>query len=510
MGLFTRLGRSLVDGLVDSLMKRMLTDPYPENLFAMVPIMNKVHVMNVIETGMRAETGKPLSRPLGSPFVLSDWQKILVNPVHLFRMPTPDGVQIDTSVVIGPRAARPLKLDIPILITGMSYGGALNLQVKLALAKGASLAGTATNTGEAPLVPEERQAAERLIGQYNRGGWLNNDPDLAKLDAIEIQLGQGAQAAAPMSTPEWMTGPDYREAFHLRPEQDAVIHTRLPGVDSPEDFIHLVSRLRKTHGVPVGLKICATHHLERELEIALKAGIDFFVVDGAEGGTHGGPTILQDDVGLPTLHALVRTVRYIERAGMKDAVSIIAAGGLVSPGHFFKALALGADAVYIGTIALLATLHTQMTKALAFEPAPQVALYTGRYSEDFDIEEGARDLANFLRSCVREMELTTYALGKTTFSQLDRSDLCTVDPEIARFCGIDYAGCAPDEQPAWAAMEAAASPAGSARHREDRIRANGRAGDGDGLTAGTARKARGRARLERPLPTARRPDDRNP
>src|SRR5690554_4301661 len=116
MGLFARLGRSLMDGLVDSLMKRMLTDPYPENLFAMVPIMNKVHVMNVIETGMRAETGKPLSRPLGSPIVLSDWQKILVNPVHLFRMPTPDGVQIDTSVVIGPRADKPLKLDIPILI----------------------------------------------------------------------------------------------------------------------------------------------------------------------------------------------------------------------------------------------------------------------------------------------------------------------------------------------------------------------------------------------------------
>lgn len=467
MGLLTRLGRSLMDGLVDSLMKRMLTDPYPENLFAMVPILNKVHLINVIETGMRSEKGKPLSRPLGSPIVLSDWHKILVNPVHLFRMPTPDGVQIDTSVVIGPRARKPLKLDIPILITGMSYGGALNLQVKLALAQGANLAGTATNTGEAPLLPEERQAAERLIGQYNRGGWLNEDDDLAQLDAIEIQLGQGAQAAAPQSTPEWMTGPDYRKAFRLRRGQDAVIHTRLPGVDSPKDFIHLVSRLRKKHGVPVGLKICATHHIERELEIALQAGIDFFVVDGAEGGTHGGPTILQDDVGLPTLHALARTVRYIEQAGMKDDVSIIAAGGLVSPGHFFKALALGADAVYIGTIALLATLHTQMTKALVFEPAPQAALYTGRYSEDFDIDEGARDLANFLRSCVREMELATYALGKTAFRQLDRSDLCTVDPDIAQMCGIDYANFPPAAQPTWLSPAAPGTgngrPAGRSR-----------------------------------------------
>mgnify|MGYP001161695262 CR=1 FL=1 len=492
MGLLSRLGRSLMDGMVDSMMQRMLTEPYPENVFAMVPILNKVHVMNVVETGMRAAQGKPLSRPLGSPIVLSDWNKILINPVHLCRMPTPDDVTIDTSVVIGPRARRPLKLDIPILITGMSYGGALSLQVKLALARGASMAGTATNTGEAPLLPEERQEARWLIGQYNRGGWLNEDDDLAQLDAIEIQLGQGAQAAAPQTTPEWMIGPDYREAYRLRPGQDARIRTRLPGVDSPRDFIRLVERLRKTHGVPVGLKICATHHLERELDIALQAGIDYFVVDGAEGGTHGGPTILQDDVGLPTLHALARTVRYIEEAGMKDDVSIIAAGGLVSPGHFLKALALGADAVYIGTIALLATLHTQMTKALVFEPAPQVALYTGRYGEDFDIEEGARDLANFLRSCVREMELATYSLGKTAFSQLDRSDLCTVDADLAQLCRIDYANFPPDRQPAW--LQDGREPAQDGRQAPANGRADGR------HRARSAAHADGRTRRESPSP----------
>ncbi|REJ32424.1 MAG: FMN-binding glutamate synthase family protein, partial [Bacillota bacterium] len=172
-----------------------------------------------------------------------------------------------------------------------------------------------------------------------------------------------------------------------------------------------------------------------------------FVVDGAEGATHGGPPILQDDLGLPTLHALARTVRYLEQAGAKDDVSIIASGGLVTPGHFLKALALGADAVYIGTIALLATLHTQMLKAAPVEPAVQVALYTGRYSEDFDVDQGAQSLANFLRSCVREMELAVYALGKTAFRQLERSDLCSVDPEIARMCGIDYAAFPPDRQP---------------------------------------------------------------
>lgn len=446
MGVLSRIGRRLVDAMVDSLLERVLTDPYPENIFATIPVLNKIHPRNLVETGMRAQSGKPLSRPLGSPIVLSDWHRILFNPVHLTRFPTPDDMTIDTTTVIGPAAKKPLQLSIPIIITGMSYGGALSKKMKIALAKGASLAGTATNTGEAPLVPEERQAAQWLIGQYNRGGWLNNDDDLSQLDAIEIQLGQGAQAAAPLKTPNWMTGPEYRRLFGLKAGEDAVIHSRLPGVDNVTDFIDLVTRLREKHGVPVGLKISATHHLEAELDIALKAGIDYFVVDGAEGGTHGGPTILQDDVGLPTLHALARTVRYIEQRGMKDRVSIIAAGGLVTPGHFLKALALGADAVYIGTVALLAAVHTQLTKAMPWEPPSQVPLYTGRFHEDLDVEEAAVNLANFLRSCVSEMELVVYALGKTAMSQVDRSDLCSTDREIAQLCRIDYAGIPPQEQ----------------------------------------------------------------
>ena len=445
MGMMAALGRWMANALSDSLMRRLLTEPYPESVFSMLPILNKVQMINFIETGMRAHKGKPISRPLGSPVILSEWHKILLNPVHLFRMPTPDQVQIDTKTVIGPRAAKPLETKIPILISGMSYGGALSLEMKVALARGAAMAGTATNTGEAPLVPQERQAAKFLIGQYNRGGWLNNDDDLSKLDAIEIQLGQGAQASSPMRTPSWMTGPNYRQLYGLKDGEDAVIHSRLPGVESAEDFVRLVRRLRETHGVPVGLKIAATHHLERELAIALRAGIDYFVVDGAEAGTHGGPPILQDDVGLPTLHALARTVRYLEDQGVKNQISVIAAGGLVSPGHFLKALALGADAVYIGTLALLAALHTQINKAAPTEPAVQVALYTGRFTEDLDQEAAAQDLYRYLQAAVKEMTITVYSLGKGSIKEVNREDLCTTDPLLARVCRIDYAGFPPGD-----------------------------------------------------------------
>jgi glutamate synthase domain-containing protein 2 len=99
-----------------------------------------------------------------------------------------------------------VNLEIPILISGMSYGGALSLKAKISLARGASMAGTATNSGEAPLIDEERQEAKFFIGQYNRGGWMNTDEQLRQLDAIEIQLGQGAQAAAPMGTKSHQIG----------------------------------------------------------------------------------------------------------------------------------------------------------------------------------------------------------------------------------------------------------------------------------------------------------------
>jgi len=439
----------MMDGMVDSMMNRMLEDPYPENLWSMVPILNKVHWQNLLEAGMRATKGKPIERPMGSPIVRSDWDTLLFNPMHLFQMPVKDSDKIDTSTTIGPEAENPLHLKIPIMIAGMSYGGALSLKTKQALAKGASLAGTATNTGEAPLIQEERDAAEILIGQYNRGDWLNDEEQLRQLDAIEIQLGQGAQGSAPQNTPAWMTGPGFRRRYKLHRGEKARIHSRLPGVDSPKDFINLVGELRRSYKVPIGLKIAATHHLERELEIALEAGIDFFVVDGAEGGTHGGAPILQDDLGLPTLPALVRTADFIEAAGMRRKVSIVATGGLVSPGHYLKAMALGADAVYIGTIAIMALLNTQMNKAMTFEPAIQMVLYTAKYHEDFKVDEGALALAHYLKSCAKEMELVAYSVGKKSLKEIGRVDMCATDIEIARLCRIDYANYAPNNQPAW-------------------------------------------------------------
>lgn len=444
--LISNFTRSIVNEVVDKAIERVSRDQYTENIFEMVPIAKKVGPINLMENMMRAMQGQPPARPMGSHYHFSPWEKLLFNPVHLFRFPTPDNVNISTSVTIGKRAKKPLTISIPIMIAAMSYGGALSKSAKIALAKAASQIGTATNTGEAGLMEEEREAASLLIGQYNRGGWLNTPDKYKRVDAIEIQLGQGAQGSTPQRTTAKNIGPEYREVFGLEDGQDAIIHSRLPGVDTKEQFIALVRQLKDDTEVPIGLKIAATHHLEKELQIALEADVDFITVDGAEGGTHAGAPILEDDLGLPTLYAVTRASKFISSKGATGQVSLLATGGLVSPGHFLKAMALGADAVYIGTVAMMAMVGDQMAKTLPFEPPTDLVIYNAKMTDKLEIDRSANNLFRFLNASTREMELLCYSLGKTSLSDVAKSDMCTLDPFLSRATGIDLGFISHEEQ----------------------------------------------------------------
>ena len=196
MGLLENWLRAFTNETADKTLTRIIKDQYIENIFEMVPAIKKVGPINLVELAMRAVHGTPVPRPLGSPMHFSPWEELLFNPVHLFRFPTPENEQIQKSVTIGPRAKKPLTISIPIMIAAMSFGGALSKNAKIALAKAATMAGTATNSGETGLLKEERENAQLFIGQYNRGGWMNTPEKYKQLDAIEIQLGQGAQGSA--------------------------------------------------------------------------------------------------------------------------------------------------------------------------------------------------------------------------------------------------------------------------------------------------------------------------
>lgn len=438
----------LLNPLTDDMSNSLLTEDYANNPLVMMTVMEKLTLRGIVEAGMRAQTGKVLSRPLGSPLKTSPWDKLLLNPRQLFELPTENQDAIDTKVVIGPKSNKPLILDTPIMITGMSYGGSLSLAMKRALAKGAALANTATNTGESAVSQEERSAAKYLIGQYNRGGWLNDPEQLKQLDGIEVQLGQGAWGGAVASTMDTSKMDDHlRELWQVKPGESTGKKARFPNVNTPQDIINLVNSLKDQYDVPIGIKIAGTHFMERELEVIARTKADFITVDGQEGGTAAAAPTLEDDMGLPALFAIARTVDWLKKQGLREKYTVIGAGGLSTPGEMLKALALGADAVYIGSIALMATIQSQMTKALPQSTVPQLALYDGKLTEQFDQDEGSRHLANFLQSCRAEMVMALQAMGKSSIRQLGREDLVCLDRELAKALQLGYAGEPESQKP---------------------------------------------------------------
>lgn len=438
--------RRLLQGWVRTFMDQLMSDPYAQNLFELVSATRRVGIQTVMETALRAEAGTVIQRPLGSPRPWPHLDGLTFDFAQLDRRPLEEDVPVDLSVTLGPRAKRPLKVDIPILVAGMAYGLALSAAAKIALAKGATLAGTATNTGEGPMLPLERQAASKLIVQYSRGTWGNQLESLQEADMVEIQLGQGASGGLSSTVHVRRIDPNLRSRLGLSPGQSAHVHAVHPEVGQANQLGALVERLREiSGGVPIGVKLAAGRRLERDLELSLQAGVDVIALDGAQAATKGSPPILQDDFGIPTLHALIRAQRFLEETGRRDQVSLVVGGGLTTPGHFLKAVALGADAVYVGSVALFAMSHRQQFKSLPWEPPTQVVFYGGHQEDQLDVDEAAHALARFLRSCAQEMAVGLRVLGKRSLRELSKDDLVALDPQTAEICQVAPAYRAPEE-----------------------------------------------------------------
>lgn len=436
-------GRSIIHLIFSLVYKRITTERYWTNLFETYNLAKMIGLGRLVETELRSAHGQPPDRPFGRRDVVSPWKDLFFNPVYIHRLPLLDYTKVGTEVVIGPEARYPLKLKIPVLLGGMAYGTALSAKTKQALALGATMAGTAANTGNGPFLPAERTAAEKLIVQYSRVGWAKDLEILQAANAVEIQLGQGLWGSAPVEIPatRLARNPKLRQLLGVQPGETAKIPTRLMEVESERELKELVQELRdKTGGVPIGIKVGATQWLEQELEIMIRARPDFIAVDGLEGGTHGNLASTLDAIGLPTLYALVRARRFLEKKKLSGKISLLVGGGLYSSMDFLKALALGADAVFIGTIALLALVHTQAIKVLPWEPPTTLIFNRGRMKQKLNIEQGAQSLANFLKASVQEMQIAAVTLGKNHLNKVDEGDLSSVNRELATYLGIQWCG----------------------------------------------------------------------
>src|SRR5690606_719876 len=389
--------------------------------------------------GERARTGQPLSEPYGSTRRFLDFNELMFLPVQLSRFPLDKHQDVKTEVVIGRHAARPLRVSTPIMITGMAFGSALSKRAKIAVAKASALAGTATNSGESGFMAEEREAARKYIVQWNRGRWSNRLEDLRHVDAVEIQVGQGAEGSLGNRVKAENIREDFRAHLGLEPGQDAVRPARFRHIDDPSQFRAMVDELREASGgAPVGIKFAASR-IEEDCEVAIQAGVDFITIDGAQGGSGGGREVTINNTDVPLVYAIPRANRYLHERGVRDRIDLIVTGGLRDAGDFMKAMALGANAVYIGESALLAMIYHQLDKMPPATNPAQLFLYTGEYQDQLDIDQGAQHLANFIKASTTEMQLLAQTLGKNDLQLVNMDDMVALSREMAEITGVQLA-----------------------------------------------------------------------
>lgn len=362
-----------------------------------------------------------------------------------------------TDVVIGERnAERPVHLEIPITIAGMSFGS-LSAQAKEALGRGASAAGTSTTSGDGGMTQEERQHSKTLVYQYLPSRYGMNPDDLRAADAIEVVVGQGAKpggggmlmgqkvsarVAAMRTLPE---GIDQRSAC------------RHPDWTGPDDLTIKILELREIVDwqVPIYVKIGAARPYY-DTALAVKAGADAVVVDGMQGGTAATQEVFIEHVGIPTIAAIPEAVRALVELDVHREVRLIAAGGIRSGADVAKALALGADAVSIGTAALIAIGDNDPARDDDYRSLGSAAGVWEDYQDGtdpagittqdpelsgrLDPVVAGRRLANYLQVLTQETQILARACGKSHVLNLEPEDLAALTIEAAAMAKVPLAG----------------------------------------------------------------------
>ncbi|MCP1125530.1 FMN-binding glutamate synthase family protein [Bacillus sp. 3103sda1] len=439
--LFLFIGwRWIIELTVKKYGKIILTDNYQENITELIPTLRHMGIQNMLENSLRAETGSVLQRPLaGSSKKWPHLDPITFIPAQTTPFPIDVEEEIDLKITIGPKAKKPLEVQIPLMISGMGYGIGLSEQARLSLVEAAKNAGTAINSGEGGILPEELDTAGKYILQFSKTAWAKEKEVIKRANMIEIKLGQGALAGMGQKIdPKDLTG-RAREVMGLKENEDAVIFEHFFENQTLRDIKELVEELRSlSGGVPIGVKIGAGGKIEEDIDHLIDQGVDFIAIDGGQAAMKEAPPILCDDFGIPTLHAVVRAVNHLEKRNKKGEISLIVSGGLLVPGHFLKVLALGADAVYLGSAMLFSLSHTQSFNALPFEPPTQAVWYNGKFKDQFNVEDGVKSAEKFLTASVEEIKMALRAMGKRSLKELSKKDLVSYDELTAKMVGIPF------------------------------------------------------------------------
>src|SRR6266567_1790140 len=379
-------------------------------------------------------------------------------PCSLTRIPL-EGYRekCSTTTVLGKRyAAKPITLDIPVMITGMSWG-ALSYNAKVALARGASAVGSSNTTGDGGMLQAERENSKTLVYEVLPSRYGFSVHDLRRADAIELTIGQGAKPGTGGLLLGSKVSPEIARIRDLPPGVDQRSPARHPDFLGPDDMILKIEELREATDwkVPIFVKLGASRVYD-DVKLAAKAGADVVVVDGMEGGTGASPDLLQEHTGIPTLAAVCEARAALEELGLYGVVQLIIAGGLRHGSDMAKALALGADAVYVGTAVLIALncnkpLYVEDYHALGTAPYHCHHCHTGRcpvgittqdpeLTKRLDIDAGAERVANWFHAVSSEIQILARACGKRDVHDLEPEDLRALTLEASLITGVPLAG----------------------------------------------------------------------
>ncbi|HVL84053.1 MAG TPA: FMN-binding glutamate synthase family protein [Pseudonocardia sp.] len=372
----------------------------------------------------------------------------------------------DTRTVLGTRhATRPLELDIPITIAGMSFG-ALSAAAKTALGRAATAVGTSTTTGDGGMTDEEREASDRLVYQCLPSRYGFNPADLKRADAVEVVVGQGAKPGGGGMLLGQKISERVAGMRTLPAGIDQRSASRHPDWVGPDDLRIKIEELREATGweIPVHVKLGATR-VTNDVKLAVAAGADVVVVDGMQGGTGATQDVFIEHAGIPTLPAVRLAATALREIGVEDEVQLVVSGGIRTGADVAKALALGADAVALGVAPLVALGCNARTwtrdgvtrdatadyHALGTEPGYCHHMHTGRcpvgiatqdpeLEERLDVEAGTRRVVNYLRAVTMELTTLARACGKSDVHHLEPEDLVALTVEAAAMAGVPLAG----------------------------------------------------------------------
>ncbi|MEM6306479.1 MAG: glutamate synthase-related protein [Pseudomonadota bacterium] len=397
------------------------------------------HIHQLARDGLSKHGHKGEMGDMGVPRKdLPHWDDIQILAAQMARKPLLDDRDVATSVTIGPKAAKPLHLNIPLFVSDMSYG-ALSEEAKIALSRGAELAGTGICSGEGGMLPEEQMENSRYFYELASAQFGWNLDHMTKVQAFHFKGGQGAKTGTGGHLPGDKVQGKIAQVRGLNPGQAAISPATFPELNTPADFARIADQVReRSGGIPIGFKLSA-NHIEDDIDFALAAGADYIILDGRGGGTGAAPLIFRNNISVPTLPALARARAHLDAKTGRD-VTLVITGGLRVAEDFVKAMAMGADAIALSNSAMQAVGCIAARMCNSNNCPVGVATQKPELRKRLDVQIGAEKLARYFGASVALMQVMARACGHAALTDFTQKDMTTWKRDMADLTGIQYAG----------------------------------------------------------------------